>query len=512
MLCLDKKNILYLLGCLFMMDLKATIPAKQLIEQGSLRKFWKKAFSRFLIFAEKYFGSMLLLEIPAHLQNIDPEMYKAVDSAFELKRLGLIEEVRELPRFPDEPFFFRYASFPPRVNSGGADLLSRKNALWKTIGETTERNLWYHSNYFFTNSLQQTSYEKVKKSAVDIFQLAGFSKEQKNEFDFLSFDEKTVFGWLPARSVVSGEKKWCPAQLVSSFYFGRNVKTSKNDTRKEPMLRWAITTGLATGQSLEEAVTKGILEVIERDAFMISYLNKLSLPVVDLEDLAEQDNDLQNIIRSLKRYRLEVYFVRLLTDFPVHAYLSIIIDRTGLGPAVAVGASTDFDLKKCLTDALSESLSVRMSLKNSLGVENQPLEKLDRRGRLRFWAQSENVTKIDFFLQGPKIKLGIAKNNSFFKKYKLEQKSFRRAYYKKKLGILKSELKRKKHEACWAELTDPDTKKLGFRCVQVVIPQLQPMHLYEAVPYFSGKRLKEVPKKFGYDPLEQINQAPHPFP
>ena len=42
------------------------------------------------------------------------------------------------------------------------------------------------------------------------------------------------------------------------------------------MLRWAVTTGLATGQSLEEAIAKGILEVVERDAFMISYLNRLS--------------------------------------------------------------------------------------------------------------------------------------------------------------------------------------------------------------------------------------------
>lgn len=495
-----------------MTDLKAAIPAKQLLEQGSLRNFWKKTFGKFLIFAEKYFGSPLLLEAPDHLQNIDPELFEAVESAFELKRLGLIEEIRELPKFPDEPFLFRYASLPPSVNSGGADLLSRKNALWKTIGETAERSLWYHSDYLFENNLQRTSYEQVKDSAVDIFHLTGFSKEQKNEFDFLSFDEKTVFGWLPARSLISRQKKWCPAQLVSSFYFAKNVRTSKNDTRKEPMLHWAITTGLATGQSLEEAITKGILEVIERDAFMISYLNKLSLPVVDLEDLAEQDSDLQKIIRSFERYKLETYLVQLITDFPVHAYLSIVIDRTGLGPAVAVGASADFDLKKCLTDALAESLTVRLSLKYSSSVEIQPLEKLDRRGRLKFWAQMENLPKIDFFLQGPKIKLEIAKDKHFFKKNDFEKKYFRRAYFKKKLGILKSELKRKKYEACWVELTDQDIKKLGFRCVQVVIPQLQPMHLYEAIPYFSGRRLKEIPKKFGYDPLDQVNQIPHPFP
>ena len=229
-----------------------------------------------------------------------------------------------------------------------------------------------------------------------------------------------------------------------------------------------------------------------------------------MEDLAEQDSDLERILKIFRRYNLETYILQLTTDFPIHIYLAIVIDRTGLGPAISVGASADFDMKTCLLDALSESLSVRLSLKKNFLEEIGAPEELDRHGRLLYWAKEENLPKIDFFLEGPKIKLDLEKERSIFKES--DDKSARRRYYAEKLNLLKKYLERKKYEAVYAELTDPDIRKIGFRSVQVVIPELQPLHLYESIPYFGGKRLKEIPEKFGFKPAEELNKVPHPFP
>jgi ribosomal protein S12 methylthiotransferase accessory factor len=490
------------------MKLRTSASTRKILNLQSSSKAVKKTVQSGLNLLEKYFGANILLDIPDHLQDTELEMFPAINAAYDLKHLGLIEVIKEIPKLTDEPFVHIVTSV--RANAGGADFFSREKSYWKALGETVERHLWRNSDFFYRKTIAKKFYLEIKNEAVDIFKLAGFSNEQKKNIDILKFDEKTVFGWVPSRSITSEKKIWCPAQLVSSKYFRENVKKIGDDNNNEPMLRWSVTTGIATGQSLEEALAKGILEVVERDAFMISYLNKLSPPIVNLDNLAEQDSDLEKILKYFRRYNLEVYFIQLPTDFPAHVYFAIVIDRTGLGPALCAGASADFDLKTCLIDGLAETLNVRLNLKKSFREETGPLEKLNRRGRLLWWAKEENTPKIDFFLRGVKIKLDLEKEISIFDKH--GEKSSRRKYYAEKLDTLKKYLRDKKYEAVYVELTDPDIRKIGFRSVQVVIPELQPMHLDESIPYFGGKRLKEIPQKFGYKPAEELNIVPHPFP
>ena len=38
---------------------------------------------------------------------------------------------------------------------------------------------------------------------------------------------------------------------------------------------------MACGATLEEAILSGLLELVERDAFLIAWYNRLSLPLVD---------------------------------------------------------------------------------------------------------------------------------------------------------------------------------------------------------------------------------------
>ena len=490
------------------MELKATASARKILILQSSSNMVKKTIRSGLNLLEKYFGTSILLAIPDHLLEVEPEMFPAINTAYDLKRLGLIKEIKEIPKLPDEPSVHIVSAIG--ANSGGADFFSREKSYWKALGETVERYLWRSSDFFYRQTIERKKYSEIKNEVVDIFELAGFSNEQKKNIDVLKFDEKTVFGWIPARSIVSGKKILCPAQLASAKYFEENVKTDRHENRNEPMLRWAVTTGIATGQSLEEAHVKGILEVIERDAFMISYLNKLSPPIVDLDNLAEQDSGLEKILKNFERYNLEAHLLQLPTDFPIHVYLAIVIDRTGLGPAMSVGASADFELKTCLLDGLAEALTVRIHLKKSFREESGPSEKLDRRGRLLWWAKEENISTIDFFLRGEKIKLDLEKEKSIFSES--SEKYSRRKYYAEKLDLLKKYLREKKYEAIYSELTDPNIRKLGFRSVQVLIPDLQPMHLYESIPYFGGKRLKEIPQKLGYKDAEELNKVPHPFP
>jgi len=488
------------------LEIHVTVSVDEVLRQRPARAYINGILRACLKILERHTGSRLMISVPQSLQLFateTTETWGSIDTIYNLQSLGIIKNFSKRKSFSDEPPLFAYtAQYSDARYASGVDFLSEKKAAGKAIGEAIERHLWGHSNFFSSHKIIKT-YKEIQKRALNIFSLAGFSEKQKKKHPGLQFTEETPFAWIYARSLTSGTKILCPIQLVSSLYFWKNVKTPWNKDGVEPMLRWCITTGLATGKSLEEAIVAGMLEVIEREAFMIAYLNKLSPPIINLEHLASQDEEVGRVLRKFKRYNLEVHLVTLPTDFPVHVVLAIIRDHSGRGPAMAVGASADFNLKTCLLDALSESTSVRHSIKNTY---KNPIHSkhIGRKERLMYWAKQENSNKINFFTRGKKINIHL--------KESVYAQSRECRHDKKQLEILVQEFRRQNEEVCYVELSLKETKFLGFRTVFVVAPGLQPMHLEEEIPYFGGERLKTVPEKLGYKPAKELNKEPHPFP
>ncbi|MBI2609904.1 YcaO-like family protein [Candidatus Giovannonibacteria bacterium] len=471
--------------------------------KGGIFSIWPKFLLKNL---EKYFGSELLVKIPDTLADKSQEMLVAIDTLYQLQSMGIIENIKKGRRYPDEPFIYIYnvnSNKESNIKLGtGVEFNNEVKAIWRATAEGVERSLWSSSDHLLKNSVE-SNYEDLKGKALNIFKLAGFSEEQKSNLSNLKFNTQTELRWLEAFSVQGNEKMYCPLQLASSNFAYRNQRLSPTQNRKEPLLRWCITTGLASGRNMVEAIVKGIMEVIERDAFMITYLNKLSPEVVDLDYVSAQDEEINAIIKNFQRYRLEPYIVRLPSDFPVHIYLAVILDRTGLGPAFCVGASADFDFKQAIIDSLSEALIVRYSLKRKF--KNDINEKqIGREERLIYWSRPENLNKIEFIFSGEKVKIDLKK-----RMFELRETQ---EYFKEKLKILSDELSKKNYEACYVKITTPEIEKLGIFSAKVIISELQPMHLNESIPYFGGKRLKEIPEKMGYKAALTLNQEPHPFP
>jgi ribosomal protein S12 methylthiotransferase accessory factor len=493
------------------MKLRLTIPAETLLEKQPLRSYLKRFLKLNIGWLSRIFGSQIFLEIPESLQELDYRSYLAMDTACSLKKLGILKSIKQNPKIPDEPFVYNYFAQSVEVSAAGTDFISEDKALWKALAETAERYLWINSPDFFKYNVIKAPYRELKGRALDIFSLAGFSELQKKDSKIIEFSENTTFSWMPARSLISSRKIFCPLQLVSGLYFRKNTRTPRNDKQNEPMLRWGITTGLATGRSLEEAVAKGILEIIERDAFMITHLNKLSPPSLDLDNLSGQDEDIAKVLQIFKKYKLDVHLINLPNDFSVNVVLALIIDRTGLGPALSVGASADFDLKTAILDALSESQTIRYSQRNTPAdyTDLKDMEKMERVKRLIYWSDLDNLPKIEFLLQGKTEMIDLNKGKNF---YQLSEEKSRKRYWVRKLNFLVSKLRKQNYEACYVELTTKEIKRFDLRCVFVVIPQLQPMSLETSIPYLGGNRLEELPKKLGYKPTEELNKDPHPFP
>jgi len=116
-------------------------------------------------FLEKYLGSEILIKIPKGLYGIDNKLSKAINIADKLQKLGVIENIMmKYPQYYDEPFSHIYYVFcSNKAHGTGANFLNKKEAIWRSLAEATERYLWYSSDYFYKNIFKKTSYKEIKK-------------------------------------------------------------------------------------------------------------------------------------------------------------------------------------------------------------------------------------------------------------------------------------------------------------------------------------------------------------
>jgi ribosomal protein S12 methylthiotransferase accessory factor len=275
----------------------------------------------------------------------------------------------------------------------------------------------------------------------------------------------------------------------------------------EPIIRLPITTGAAAGLNISDALYRGICEVVERDAFIIMYLNELSPPLVDLSSL--NDDLIETLLTRFRDANLEAYVYDITTDIPIPAFLCLLIDRTGVGPAISVGAKASLNPEEAILGCIEESQQSRhwlRTLKQDKTVKPptrktkwENISNLEQRGLL--WSDVSMIPKLSFLLGAKKKSLSGDLHN---------KKRGRSDKLKTCLKIL-----RERNQACYyVDVTTLDVEELGLKVVKVIMPKLQPLYLDERFRYWGGSRLRNVPKILGQkkaDAQERLNPIPHPF-
>ena len=452
-------------------------------------------------------GLELYARIPGPLGS-DAALWEGHLFLEKMKRLGLIERwngYHSSALFPDEPplhMYFVKNTFNDDRRRFGLDGIGRhfsspEKALWASIGEAVERrtlDLFSPESGTFIDATPK----ELGNSAIDLSTLAGISPEERQKNQSLSFSDKTKFRYMQVYSLTKKKWLWAPLQLVSF---------RRHNSYEEPLLRSLVSTGAATHHSVDEALLGAILESLERDAFMITWLNQLSPEYLELEKSTNEE--LQKMLETVKRYHLEVYALRLPTDFEgIHVVLGLLIDRTGVGPAINVGAKAGFDIedtvKGVITEMLGTRLFVRMRYDNARKEERDlaftDRSKIGLQERTLYWCDPQKIERINFLLQGKRTPLNIIPRE--------KEKSV-----KEKVKFLVHSFEKKGLELAYADLSSlPWMKKLGLKTVMVVAPELQPLSLHEVPPHTWGPRLRSVPLHCGFTPRKEVFSEIHPFP
>ncbi|MDK3159785.1 TOMM precursor leader peptide-binding protein [Kamptonema cortianum] len=200
----------------------------------------------------------------------------------------------------------------------------------------------------------QSSYQQLGEQAIHPNHCLNFSEQQyatclewnaqcQSVFQRVPapFDETRDIEWTPVWSLTHQTFKYLPTAYC---YFGY--------PQPSPADCWADTNGCAAGNTLEEAILQGFMELVERDSVALWWYNRISRPGVDLASFAEPYfQDLIEYYRSIHR-QLWVLDITSDLQIPTFAAISRRCDREI--EDIILGFGSHFDPKLAIQRALTE--------------------------------------------------------------------------------------------------------------------------------------------------------------
>lgn len=385
---------------------------------------------------------------------------------------------------------------PIREGSGGSNAVPSA-AVAAAIAETAER---YSACYQPEEELVLATAAELGPEAVDPERFALFhaSQYERSGFPFVPFDAHTPTRWARAFSLPDRRAAWLPVQLV---YLGwRDALTG------EDRVGYATSNGLACGPTLQEAIVSALLEALERDAFMITWNDRLSLPLLDWSG----DPDLVSYAeRHFEGTGLAYAAVDLSCFWGVPTVLGVV--RGSPEAALGVGAGAAATIGGAWRKALAEAFAVRAWARvQRLGQDTERefrddfSDVLEFSDHVEFYGAPERARHADFL------------DASRARRSTTAVESLGAANPDELLAALTERLRGEGLTAYAVDVTSPDVRDAGLAVAKVIVPELCQLDVAHRARYLGGRRLYEAAAALGLVDrplaLADLNPYPHPFP
>jgi oxazoline/thiazoline synthase len=186
--------------------------------------------------------------------------------------------------------------------------------------------------------------DAILPNDVLLFSDAQYRRGQASTPDFDSqmpapFDRSTKVEWSPAWSLRDKRFKYLPTSLLYFFYTG-------------PGQIDADSNGCAAGNTLEEAIVQGFLELVERDAYAIWWYNRLQRPAVDLGQL--DDSYVRDLQTQLAEAGRRLWVLDVTSDLGIPTFVAILHWMHDSQENIEFGSGAHFDARIGLLRALTE--------------------------------------------------------------------------------------------------------------------------------------------------------------
>jgi ribosomal protein S12 methylthiotransferase accessory factor len=350
------------------------------------------------------------------------------------------------------------------------------------------------------------SYRRLADVALHPVTVGVHAKEQyaETDFPFQEFDPDRPMNWVWGYSFLQERPLLVPEHFAYYNLGGRE------------RIVYDTSNGCALGGSLEEAILYGILEVVERDSFLMTWYAGLPVPRLDLGSF--EDKELRLMIdrfQAVTEYELYVFNTTMENGIPSVWALAKNKGNKGLNLLCAAGAH--LDPLRAVKGAIHELSGLLLSYSDQFEADRTRYEEFfDNPNRVQhmedhsmLYGVPKAEERLRFLLDDSRPMQSCAEAFTWKKSPHLDLtedlKDVLRVFHRLHLDVVV------------VDQTTQEMKRNGLHCVKVLIPGMLPMTFGHRFIRLDGlERVSRVPAELGYvaAPLtrEQLNLHPHPFP
>lgn len=365
-----------------------------------------------------------------------------------------------------------------------------REASWIALAELAER---YAATVCAGRPAITATADDLGDAAIDLDRIPNPSRAEIEAGCPLALPDKAApRRWIRGVDLVRGREVWVPLALVA-------VCPPEDQTAAE-LIAVGISTGCAVHTDLDAALVAGMLEVIERDAVAVVWLQMLGLAPLDRSALSAQA---ERTITCNERLSIETLLFDATTDLGVPIVYVLELAPHARRGAQMVGCGAAPTAREAAERALRELQFMRAVLESyAARGENDPADDI--------WHVADGAFLMGAPSRRPAFEFLIDSHASRPVSRPQDLASQNAAMT---LDDLLSRFADRGMSVIAVDLSCDELASVGFSAIKVVIPELQPMSLVPSVQYRGHRRLYQLPDALGYPvrPENALNTLPQPF-
>lgn len=378
----------------------------------------------------------------------------------------------------------RYLRAGLRTKSSGKGL-TEDQARVSAVAEAIER---YQGLYTGEEPRRRTSMRELGTAGLHPNSVMLWSEQQflmrdqwnalDRKFAFVPepFDEDVTCDFSPLWSLTERRTKWLP---TGQLYYA----APRPDSHTYFI---ACSNGTAAGNTIEEAVLQGILELVERDAVAIWWYNRLSRPEID--PYAFGDPEAERIAAAFERFGRPIRLLDLTNDLGIPVVAAVSARDDAVSEDILLGFGAHLDPRIAAIRAMAEVVQFYPAVAPHAADGSGRYDYDDDESQ-QWWLTATRSTEPYLVPNpvapraphapgvGPILDMAEA------------------------VGVVRQQIERAGHEVLILDQTRPD---IGFPTVKVVAPGLR--HFWAR---YAPGRLYQVPVDLGWlpapTPEDQLN-------
>jgi ribosomal protein S12 methylthiotransferase accessory factor len=400
-------------------------------------------------------------------------------------------------------FMRGYAGLTDVTWSGQANSFARSRDL--AFLEGFERYAGTHRRR--REPLLVASYDSLGADALDPRACGLYAPQTYRDDAMVSpFDPARPIPWVPGWSLRDERPVLVPARLV---HYSAGLAADD--------FVFECSNGCAIGGCLEEAVLFGLLELIERDSFLLGWYGRGRFPEIDLASCGGRRVRAMADRAALRGYEVRAFDNRV--DLAIPVVTGVAVRRDGGPGTLAFAAGAAFDPESAVESALSEILTYIPHLPGQVRERPEELaamaEDYDLVRRLPDHAALFGLPRMaghcaEYLDPRPARPLGELYAG-------WEARRPRTGDLLDDVAVCREELTAAGYDVIVVDQTTPEQQRLGLRTVCTLVPGLLPIDFgWNRQRALHMPRLRTAFRRAGLRGTDlrddELRLVPHPFP